>query len=724
MAIWIMGVMLFALLHTLVTAQPDLRKYWFLKAFDKKYHMFHVVVALVLTAGVQLSVINCSPKIAEWSWILYVFPPMLASEYDTTTGYTYSILATIIFLYLTENRQVNGLMNLTAFGFPDITGWITFGAKAFFIISLTAARHYSIRRHVIWVERGHLLQSVIQALSKTQFQSNLQKDNTAEWNWIAQEIAQRLKFDKVFILLLDEKGKEFNLAGGAGAEDGDLRKVHFSRSQGIAGHVSKTRAPHLAKRTGTSIRNGCSHYITFKGFDGTRSELAMPIMVNNKVLGILDIQSDRFDAFSKEDVIVASTLSASLSLRLEHKYELMARQEDTNLLAILRRTASAIHQQNNIKKIFDDLTQNLVELFQADLITLFPLAPGTNYPISPPYAYGEFRDPARLKVPLTDDSVTFDLIAEWEPRFFEDSANEPLLTSAIDQEGKTAAGLSKRFVFRENIASTAFLPIGTLKERVAVLFINYRRPFYFDDAYKLRLQALLSIYAVQLVITQQAELRNSPLFVDVPDLHSMFGIKLIDLISNFQETIKEQKGDVDQVMGILRKQLKEVIKEILKSKSAENEIGKDKYGLARLIENYGIALKHSSNRDLNIKISVDPGTFYSGRAVNQAIYATISEAMLNAVQYGEADTIEVEVKKSLTSIDVKIQDNGSGFNVGEATKIYEEERSNAWTGISGIFGRLEAIKRIFGSPLARIESNNQGTLIHVIVPLLVEVGNG
>jgi GAF domain-containing protein len=50
----------------------------------------------------------------------------------------------------------------------------------------------------------------------------------------------------------------------------------------------------------------------------TRSEVTLPLMIRNKVLGVLDIQSDQPEAFRAEDIDVLQTLADQVAVAIEN----------------------------------------------------------------------------------------------------------------------------------------------------------------------------------------------------------------------------------------------------------------------------------------------------------------------------------------------------------------------------------------------------------------------
>ncbi|MDW7990667.1 MAG: GAF domain-containing protein, partial [Anaerolineae bacterium] len=59
-------------------------------------------------------------------------------------------------------------------------------------------------------------------------------------------------------------------------------------------------------------------YITVPELSGTRAELAVPIEVKGRVIGVLDVQSDRLYAFTQTDVLVMASLASQAGVALEN----------------------------------------------------------------------------------------------------------------------------------------------------------------------------------------------------------------------------------------------------------------------------------------------------------------------------------------------------------------------------------------------------------------------
>ncbi len=76
-----------------------------------------------------------------------------------------------------------------------------------------------------------------------------------------------------------------------------------------------------------------------------RSELAVPMYVKDRLVGVLDLESSRYDAFTAEHEQALSTLAASLAIALENARLYGRLQEDERRLAADLSTAREIQKQ-------------------------------------------------------------------------------------------------------------------------------------------------------------------------------------------------------------------------------------------------------------------------------------------------------------------------------------------------------------------------------------------
>jgi Signal transduction histidine kinase, nitrate/nitrite-specific len=128
-------------------------------------------------------------------------------------------------------------------------------------------------------------------------------------------ILNRFNFYHIGIFLLDSN-KEFAVLVASPTEAGRqmIENNHKLRvgEVGIVGRVSATGEPRITLNTGDDVVFFNNPYLP-----QTRSEMALPLKVENKVIGVLDVQSDQPQAFNEEDIAIMQVMADQLATAIE-----------------------------------------------------------------------------------------------------------------------------------------------------------------------------------------------------------------------------------------------------------------------------------------------------------------------------------------------------------------------------------------------------------------------
>ena len=133
---------------------------------------------------------------------------------------------------------------------------------------------------------------------------------------VANLITDQFGFYHTGIFLINETGDQAILQ--AASSEGGRQMIENGHAlavgtQGIVGYVAADRKSRIALDVGTDAVFFNNPYLPM-----TRSEAAIPLVIRNKVLGVLDIQSDRPQAFLLEDLDVLETLSDQVAIAIEN----------------------------------------------------------------------------------------------------------------------------------------------------------------------------------------------------------------------------------------------------------------------------------------------------------------------------------------------------------------------------------------------------------------------
>jgi signal transduction histidine kinase len=121
------------------------------------------------------------------------------------------------------------------------------------------------------------------------------------------------------VFLLDEEGENLVLTAGAGSI-GRLMVLE-GRSISLAADSLVARA---ARDREPAYENDVRKSLDFlpnKFLPHTRSELAAPMIVGDKLIGVLDFQSDEIDHFALEDIQIQRTLAAQTAVAVQNAFQ-------------------------------------------------------------------------------------------------------------------------------------------------------------------------------------------------------------------------------------------------------------------------------------------------------------------------------------------------------------------------------------------------------------------
>jgi diguanylate cyclase (GGDEF)-like protein len=167
----------------------------------------------------------------------------------------------------------------------------------------------------------------------------------------------------VAIVLLDQQSQQLYVRSQIGWDEGQ-DKIRMSPNQGITGAAAFKKQPVYAPDVSKDPRYFCSA-------KSTRSELAIPLMVRDEVVGVLDCQSDRLDHFDPEKIDLLTLFSTQASIALQNARLYSLEQQRTRQLQAI----NAIAQQTTAVLELEDLLSRVCGLiqdaFQVSHVSLF-----------------------------------------------------------------------------------------------------------------------------------------------------------------------------------------------------------------------------------------------------------------------------------------------------------------------------------------------------------------
>jgi signal transduction histidine kinase len=177
----------------------------------------------------------------------------------------------------------------------------------------------------------------------------------------------RLNYYHAHIYLLDEESGMLNLAAGAGEPGRAMleqgHSIPLNREDSLVATAARTQEGVIANDV-----TQADNFLPNPLLPETRSELALPLVVNRETIGVLDIQSEVVGRFTDEDVTVKRILAGQVAVAVSnvrrYQAEQEARAENERRARELETVAQVSAASSTILDV-DELLISVVELTKA-----------------------------------------------------------------------------------------------------------------------------------------------------------------------------------------------------------------------------------------------------------------------------------------------------------------------------------------------------------------------
>jgi sigma-B regulation protein RsbU (phosphoserine phosphatase) len=205
--------------------------------------------------------------------------------------------------------------------------------------------------------------------------------NILDLDLLASSVTELIRhtFDYYYVALfaLEAERGILRLQAAAGPAHLDLDRTPESPltavqlGQGIIGRVGQTGIEIVANDVAQETR-----YRYVNELPNTQTEVALPLRVEGRMLGVLDVQSDRPQDLSEIDLLVLHALAENIAVALEHArtcQDLRRRADEFSVIAqVNRAAASNLDQDILLLKIAELIQQQFeypsVHLFTTDFV--------------------------------------------------------------------------------------------------------------------------------------------------------------------------------------------------------------------------------------------------------------------------------------------------------------------------------------------------------------------
>ncbi|HWZ32845.1 MAG TPA: GAF domain-containing protein [Bryobacteraceae bacterium] len=218
------------------------------------------------------------------------------------------------------------------------------------------------RKSTVFRERAELLDFLLEVSRVTA--ETLDLDKLLEN--VASIVKTVVPYDLFAILLYSEPAQGLRIRYSIGHRDELVRSLVIPLNEGVTGAAAATGMPVLVDDVRADSR-----YLN--ALDAVRSELAVPMTVRGKLVGVLDVQSTRVKAYSEQDRALLRLIATRVAVSIENArlYRRVDRQNRTlRTLAHLSQEFSSIL---DLDELLGKIAATIRALINYDAFSIFLL---------------------------------------------------------------------------------------------------------------------------------------------------------------------------------------------------------------------------------------------------------------------------------------------------------------------------------------------------------------
>ncbi len=185
---------------------------------------------------------------------------------------------------------------------------------------------------------------------------------------IAELVGRVIDYQIFAILLLNEKTQELSVRSSAGHPEDVVKNLRIKVGEGIVGRAALEKRSILVN----DVRRDPSY---IESVPAVKSELAVPLILKNRVIGVMDLEADAPDYFTDQHVNLLEMLASRIAMAIENArlYNRTLRQARTlQLLNEISRELSSVLVLNDLLRRIGTLSKRLVDYHRFSIMLADP----------------------------------------------------------------------------------------------------------------------------------------------------------------------------------------------------------------------------------------------------------------------------------------------------------------------------------------------------------------
>jgi sigma-B regulation protein RsbU (phosphoserine phosphatase) len=181
---------------------------------------------------------------------------------------------------------------------------------------------------------------------------------------IAEIVRRAIEYDVFALLLLNEKTQELRVRFSLGHPESVVQNLRLKVGEAIVGRAAASRRSVLVN----DVRQDPTYV---ESLPTVRSELAVPLIVKNRLIGVMDLEASEADFFTAQHQTLLELLAGRIAMAIENArlYRRSLRQARTlQLLNEISRELSSVLVLNELLRKIGTLTKRLIDYHRFSIL--------------------------------------------------------------------------------------------------------------------------------------------------------------------------------------------------------------------------------------------------------------------------------------------------------------------------------------------------------------------
>jgi sigma-B regulation protein RsbU (phosphoserine phosphatase) len=208
-------------------------------------------------------------------------------------------------------------------------------------------------------ERSELLDFLLEVSSATQLTLDLDQLMAN----VAEIVNRVLPYDLFAILLYSERRRDLRIRYAVGHRDEVVRHLSIALGEGITGTAAASREPVLVG----DVRGDARYLNTV---DAVRTELAVPMTARGQLVGVIDMQSTRVNAYTEYDRALMRLIAARVSIAIDNARLYRRVERHNRTLTTLAKVSREFSSILDLNQLLGKISSTMRDLINYDAFSI------------------------------------------------------------------------------------------------------------------------------------------------------------------------------------------------------------------------------------------------------------------------------------------------------------------------------------------------------------------